>query len=127
VTLRARRLFLAHHRHASTPVPGHNTTIADSTDSNSPLISTHVPAEVKGRAFAAMGSFSSAATVLGTILGAPAVAAAGPAGALVFAGAGTFAATTLATPVLLRRKRGPEDTRHRSGGVDLERTAAPRA
>ncbi|NUS95008.1 MAG: MFS transporter [Nocardia sp.] len=34
------------------------------------LIGTHVPAEVKGRAFAAMGSFNSAATLLGTILGA---------------------------------------------------------
>jgi hypothetical protein len=50
---------------------------------------------------------NSAATVLGTILGAPAVGLAGPFGALVLAGAGTCAATTLATPVLLRRSSIP--------------------
>ncbi|MGW0182991.1 MFS transporter [Nocardia sp. NPDC003345] len=90
------------------------------------LISTHVPAEVKGRAFAAMGSFNNAATVLGTILGAPAVAAAGPAGALILAGAGTFAATTLATPVLLRRIREP-DAPHTTGGVDPDKATTPTA
>lgn len=91
------------------------------------LISTHVPAEVKGCAFGAMGSFNNAATVLGTILGAPAVAAAGPAGALILAGAGTFAATALAAPVLLRRKRELADTTRSRGEVDLEKTAAPGA
>jgi MFS family permease len=67
------------------------------------LTSTHVPAEVKGRAFAAMGSFNSGATMLGTLLGAPVVSGVGPAGALVVAGVGTFAATALAAPILLRR------------------------
>ncbi|MGW1739372.1 MFS transporter [Nocardia sp. NPDC001965] len=90
------------------------------------LISTHIPAEVKGRAFAAMGSFNSAATVLGTVLGAPAVATAGPAGALVLAGAGTFAATVLATPILLGRRREPADAEHTMSEVDLEKTTAPR-
>ncbi|MFI6310173.1 MFS transporter [Nocardia fusca] len=91
------------------------------------LISTHVPADVKGRAFAAMGSFNNAATVLGTILGAPAVGAAGPAGAVIIAGAGAFAATALAAPVLLRRKRELADTTRTRGEVDLEKTAAPGA
>ncbi|MFI8977206.1 hypothetical protein ACIGO9_30285 [Nocardia asteroides] len=66
------------------------------------LISTHVPAEVKGRAFAAMGSVNGGATMLGTLLGAPAVAAVGAGGALVLAGVGTAAAALAASPVLLR-------------------------
>lgn len=89
------------------------------------LIGTHVPPEVKGRAFAAMGSFNNAATVLGTLLGAPAVAAAGPAGALILAGAGTFTATVIAAPLLLRRTREPADTLRVTGGAGLEKTATP--
>ncbi len=74
------------------------------------LIATHVPPAVKGRAFAAMGSVNNAATMLGTLLGAPAVAAVGAGGALVVAGAGTAAATAAAAPVLLVRGREqPED------------------
>jgi MFS family permease len=86
------------------------------------LISTHVPAEVKGRAFAAMGSFNSGATMLGTLLGAPVVSGVGPAGALVVAGVGTFAATALAAPILLRRHPKTADTQSKS-----DTTALPQA
>ncbi|UGT71915.1 MFS transporter [Nocardia gipuzkoensis] len=86
------------------------------------LISTHVPAEVKGRAFAAMGSFNSGATMLGTLLGAPVVSGVGPAGALVVAGVGTFAATALAAPILLRRHPKTADTQSES-----DTTALPQA
>jgi MFS family permease len=83
------------------------------------LISTHVPAEVKGRAFAAMGSFNSGATMLGTLLGAPVVSGVGPAGALVVAGVGTFAATALAAPILLRRHPETADPQSKSGTTAL--------
>ncbi|BAD57276.1 hypothetical protein NFA_24290 [Nocardia farcinica IFM 10152] len=69
-------------------------------------------------AFAAMGSVNNAATMLGTLLGAPAVAAVGAGGALVLAGAGTAAATAAAAPALLVRGREqPKDGV--VGGVSL--------
>ncbi|MGK8511273.1 MFS transporter [Nocardia asiatica] len=87
------------------------------------LISTHVPAEVKGRAFAAMGSFNSGATVLGTLLGAPVVAGAGPAGALVVAGVGTFAATALAAPILLCRHTKTADTQAKTDTTEAPQSS----
>ncbi|MEV6429698.1 MFS transporter [Nocardia sp. NPDC051463] len=79
----------------------------------SALISTRVTPEIKGRAFAAMGSLNGGATMLGTLMGAPAVSGFGAAGALIIAGVGTAAATALAAPILLHASRRPNSPRTR--------------
>ncbi|WUO26238.1 MFS transporter [Streptomyces sp. NBC_00287] len=66
------------------------------------LIHARVPVDVRGRAFDSSGAALNGANLAGTALGGPVSSLLGGAVALQVAGAGTVAASLMASPVLLR-------------------------